>query len=41
MLLIIGTGLFLTLICRIFLMQASMIANPELVRVIQTVQDDT
>lgn len=41
MLFIIGIGLFLTLMCRFFLMQASMIANPELVRVIQTVQDDT
>ena len=41
MLLIIGIGLFLTLMCRVFLMQASMIANPELVRAIQTVQDDT
>jgi hypothetical protein len=41
MLFIIGIGLFLTLMCRVFLMQASMIANPELVCVIQTVQDDT
>ena len=40
MLLILGTGLFLTLMGRMFFMQGSVVANPQLVRAGQSVQED-
>lgn len=40
MLMTLGTGLLLPLMARLFFMQASMVANPQLIRATKSVQGD-